>query len=209
MPTKSTSKTINRDPNWGSAIHPREILLEEFLKPLGLGQVEAAAKLGISLNRLNEIVLGKRRNPRRHRAAALAPAEHVRTVLDAPAGRLGLHESIKAEEDLVATEPPTRPSLSFPSGRAGCRTSRGVLPTADCNAARGRPRMNLSAAVFARGVVTTTETHDHTDGPLQVLCEPPAVRAGQDAMPPRSATFEKLVGACEVYALGAHRVEGG
>ena len=39
---------------------PGEMLLEEFLKPLGLGQVEAARRLGISLNRLNEIVLGKR-----------------------------------------------------------------------------------------------------------------------------------------------------
>jgi addiction module HigA family antidote len=36
------------------------MLLEEFLEPLGLGQVEAARRLGISLNRLNEIVLGKR-----------------------------------------------------------------------------------------------------------------------------------------------------
>ena len=36
------------------------LLLEEFLKPMGLGQVEAARRLGISLNRLNEIVLGKR-----------------------------------------------------------------------------------------------------------------------------------------------------
>jgi addiction module HigA family antidote len=36
------------------------MLLEEFLKPMGIGQVEAAKRLGISLNRLNEIVLGKR-----------------------------------------------------------------------------------------------------------------------------------------------------
>jgi addiction module HigA family antidote len=36
------------------------MLLEEYLKPLGVGQVEAARKLGVSLNRLNEIVLGKR-----------------------------------------------------------------------------------------------------------------------------------------------------
>jgi addiction module HigA family antidote len=61
MPTKSSSKTITRNPNWlGPAIPPGEILLEEYLKPLGLGQVEAARRLGISLNRLNEIVLGKR-----------------------------------------------------------------------------------------------------------------------------------------------------
>ena len=61
MPSKSRSKTITRDPSWlGPAVAPGEILLEEFLKPLGLGQVEAARRLGVSLNRLNEIVLGKR-----------------------------------------------------------------------------------------------------------------------------------------------------
>jgi addiction module HigA family antidote len=50
-----------RDPNWlGPAIPPGEMLLEEFLKPMGLGQVEVARRLGISLNRLNEIILGKR-----------------------------------------------------------------------------------------------------------------------------------------------------
>jgi antitoxin HigA-1 len=61
MPTKSVSKTITRDHAWlGPAIPPGEILLEEYLKPLGIGQLEAAKRLGISLNRLNEIVLGKR-----------------------------------------------------------------------------------------------------------------------------------------------------
>jgi len=61
MPTKSASKIITRDANWlGPAIPPGEILLEEFLKTLGIAQVDAARRLGISLNRLNEIVLGKR-----------------------------------------------------------------------------------------------------------------------------------------------------
>ena len=61
MLTKSRSRTITRDENWiGPAIHPGEMLLEEYLKPLGVGQVEAAQQLGVSLNRLNEIVLGKR-----------------------------------------------------------------------------------------------------------------------------------------------------
>jgi addiction module HigA family antidote len=36
------------------------VLLEEFLKPMGIAQVEAARRLGVSLNRLNEIILGKR-----------------------------------------------------------------------------------------------------------------------------------------------------
>ena len=61
MPSKSASRIIARGPEWlGPAIPPGEILLEEYFKPLGLGQVQAAARLGISLNRLNVIVLGKR-----------------------------------------------------------------------------------------------------------------------------------------------------
>jgi antitoxin HigA-1 len=61
MSTKSRSKIITRDPNWlGPAIAPGELLLEEYLKPLGISQIEAARRLDISLNRLNEIVLGKR-----------------------------------------------------------------------------------------------------------------------------------------------------
>ncbi len=61
MPTKSASRIITREPSWlGPAIHPGELLLEEYLKPLGVGQVDAARQLGMSLNRLNEIVLGKR-----------------------------------------------------------------------------------------------------------------------------------------------------
>jgi antitoxin HigA-1 len=39
---------------------PGEILLEEFLKPLGMSQVEAARRMGVPLNRLNEIVRGER-----------------------------------------------------------------------------------------------------------------------------------------------------
>jgi len=61
MPTRSGAKTITRDVAWpGPAVHPGEMLLEEYLKPLGLSQVEAARELGISVNRLNELVLGKR-----------------------------------------------------------------------------------------------------------------------------------------------------
>ena len=61
MPTKSASRIITRDPSWlGPAIPPGEILLEEFLKPQGIGQADAARRLGVSLNRLNEIILGKR-----------------------------------------------------------------------------------------------------------------------------------------------------
>jgi addiction module HigA family antidote len=40
--------------------HPGEILLEEFLKPLGLSQAALARHLDIPLQRVNEIVRGKR-----------------------------------------------------------------------------------------------------------------------------------------------------
>jgi antitoxin HigA-1 len=61
MPMKSASKIITRNREWlGPAIPPGVILLEEYLKPMGIGQLEAARRLGISLNRLNEIILGKR-----------------------------------------------------------------------------------------------------------------------------------------------------
>jgi len=41
-------------------IHPGEILLEEFLKPMGLSQNAIARAIGVPPRRINEIVLGKR-----------------------------------------------------------------------------------------------------------------------------------------------------
>jgi len=42
-------------------IHPGEVLLEEFLKPMGLSQNQLALSMRIPARRINEIVLGKRR----------------------------------------------------------------------------------------------------------------------------------------------------
>ena len=39
---------------------PGEILLEEFLKPMGLSQTEVARAIKVPPRRINEIVLGKR-----------------------------------------------------------------------------------------------------------------------------------------------------
>ena len=41
-------------------IHPGEILLEEFLKPMGLSQYRLAHDISVSPRRINEIVHGKR-----------------------------------------------------------------------------------------------------------------------------------------------------
>ena len=40
--------------------HPGEILLEEFLNPLGLSQMAFAAHISVPVQRINEIVRGKR-----------------------------------------------------------------------------------------------------------------------------------------------------
>jgi addiction module HigA family antidote len=42
-------------------VHPGEVLLEEFLEPMGLSQNRLALNIGVSPRRINEIVLGKRR----------------------------------------------------------------------------------------------------------------------------------------------------
>ena len=41
-------------------IHPGEILLEEFLKPMGISQYRLAQDISVSPRRINEIVQGKR-----------------------------------------------------------------------------------------------------------------------------------------------------
>jgi len=41
-------------------IHPGEILMEEFLKPLGISQYKLAKDISVPARRINEIVHGKR-----------------------------------------------------------------------------------------------------------------------------------------------------
>ena len=71
MPTKSRSRTITkrgvakalvtrRLPSERPPTHPGEMLLEEFLKPLGITQSAFAVRLGVSFPRLNEIINAKR-----------------------------------------------------------------------------------------------------------------------------------------------------
>jgi antitoxin HigA-1 len=65
MPTTSAARTttdsIPRDASQpGPAVHPGEVLLEEFLRPLEMTQAAAAKALGMSTVRVNELVRGKR-----------------------------------------------------------------------------------------------------------------------------------------------------
>lgn len=43
-----------------SPVHPGEILLEDYMKPLGLSQYRVARDIGVPPRRVNEIVHGKR-----------------------------------------------------------------------------------------------------------------------------------------------------
>lgn len=49
-----------RIPTHGPPTHPGTMLLEEFLKPLGMTQVALAERIGVSFPRVNELVRGKR-----------------------------------------------------------------------------------------------------------------------------------------------------
>jgi addiction module HigA family antidote len=44
-----------------SPVHPGEVLMEEFLDPLGVTQHRLAVEIGVPPRRINEIVHGKRR----------------------------------------------------------------------------------------------------------------------------------------------------
>ena len=43
-----------------SPLHPGEVLLEEFIKPLGLSQHQLAMSMRVSPQKINDIVRGKR-----------------------------------------------------------------------------------------------------------------------------------------------------
>lgn len=71
MPARSKSRTTTNPRGHGALVerrlpkhqpptHPGEMLLEEFLKPLGINQTQFAQRLGVSYPRLNQIVRGKR-----------------------------------------------------------------------------------------------------------------------------------------------------
>ena len=71
MPKKSKSQTTTKKrardglvtrrlPTERPPTHPGEMLLNEFLEPLGVSQSAFAIRLGVSFPRLNEVVRGKR-----------------------------------------------------------------------------------------------------------------------------------------------------
>ena len=73
MPTESRSRTTTsgrrgpsrevrrgRLPQNRPPTHPGEMLLEEFIRPLGIKQTDFAQRIGVSFPRLNEVIHAKR-----------------------------------------------------------------------------------------------------------------------------------------------------
>ena len=58
--TDENRLVTKRLPSDRAPTHPGEMLLEEFLKPLGVSQSALAIRLGVSFPRPNEIVRGRR-----------------------------------------------------------------------------------------------------------------------------------------------------
>ena len=56
----SKSPTITEETGLLSPVHPGEMLMEEFLKPLAISQYRLARDITVPPRRINEIVLGKR-----------------------------------------------------------------------------------------------------------------------------------------------------
>jgi addiction module HigA family antidote len=60
MKTKKKVKVASTHLREMTPIHPGEILLEDFMKPLGLSQYRVAKAIDVPPRRINEIVQGKR-----------------------------------------------------------------------------------------------------------------------------------------------------
>jgi addiction module HigA family antidote len=57
---RTASPPRRRLPTHRPPTHPGEMLLEEFLKPLGITQMDAAARMGVPFQRMNTLVKGRR-----------------------------------------------------------------------------------------------------------------------------------------------------
>jgi addiction module HigA family antidote len=87
-----------------SPIHPGEILLEDFMKPLGLSQYRLAQDIGVSPIRISQIIHGKRSisvdtamRMARYFGTSAAVWLHLQVQYDLEAAGARLHERIQRE----------------------------------------------------------------------------------------------------------------
>ncbi len=85
-------------------VHPGEVLLEEFLTPLGISQNALARAAGVPPRRINEIVLGKRgvtADTAVRLAAALGTSERFWLGLQADYDLEEAHRTLEAQVELI------------------------------------------------------------------------------------------------------------
>jgi addiction module HigA family antidote len=105
--------------------HPGEVLLVEFLDALGMSQVEFAAHLGIPIQRVNEIIKGKR---------GVTP-DTAWLFSQALGTSPEFWLNLQAAHDLAKTHPPTR--IARVSRLESRRKKRRGAPESTPRAARG------------------------------------------------------------------------
>ena len=111
-------------------VHPGEVLLEEFLKPLDISQYRLAKSMSVPPRRVNEIVLGKRSVSA---DTALRLGRYFGTSeqfwlnlqneydLDVEKDRLGL----RLETEVVQLVPPTPKKTALPRRRVSVMRRSG------------------------------------------------------------------------------------
>ena len=82
--SSTTTSSARRTSKKLEPVHPGEVLLEEFLKPMEISQHRLARGISVPPRRINEIVLHKRS------VTADTALWHIRTVLAKPADGIRL-----------------------------------------------------------------------------------------------------------------------
>ena len=78
--------------------HPEEILLEEFLEPMGISQVELAHRMGVSVQRVNTLINGKRDMTAE---TAILPGRTLKTTPEFWMNLQDAHDLFEAQEHLA------------------------------------------------------------------------------------------------------------
>ena len=106
-----------RIPTHRAPTHPGEILVEEFLSPMGVTQSEAARAIGVSFQRLNGVACGRRDVTM---STALRLARYLGTTPEFWINlqrNVDLYEAMQAEAAAIAAITPFAPRAEPASGR--------------------------------------------------------------------------------------------
>src|SRR5215204_4721147 len=140
-------------------VHPGEVLLEEFLRPLAISQYRLAQAIDVPPRRINEIVHGKRAiSPvsvlRRTSAIRVPSGEILNAVTLLPRPNTAASTSIRCFSVAIhmRCRPPWRPMTQISSYLVNCGLSRSVTPLSNV---LGSPDMiGARRSVVRRSVVT-------------------------------------------------------